>query len=815
MTEVKLIIMGFLLSLTVFSTSVSANECISEDITINNTVTSEWTIDCDSAHRNGSYAKYYTFTLNSPESVTIDLSSEIDTYLYLISGTDQSAVPIAENDDFNDAHHSQIKMNLVAGTYTIEATTYEQNEFANFELSLTGVLECTSEITFESTLTGTFEKGCSSEHRTGSYAKYYTFTLANPESVIINLDSSIDPYLFLISGTNQNATPITENDDHNGVNSQISMDLPAGTYTIEATTYSSNQSGSFELSLGEVMTKTFKGQVTLPKEILNLLNSCVSEECPSISVNMHTSNFQQWGGASVDYNETTQAYEYQFAMTERAIDNTYFMNMYIQNGDRGSESLVYSFGADHQVGGTGDAEDVMYHSDELWNNERPKTVEPLALSANTETVIVDLDFSNKNVGRHKVTGTIHLPTDIDMFEIVEEDGYSYYKNSLQASISGQYTGSWVEVDRETVNENNDYSFVTSLPHNLPEVSKLSISLYGNLYDSQIQARYDVNASKFISGWSSLYENSIMEFDQTIADFGTLNMASYLDGYELVRGSLVIPNNFKERGDYRHMSMFVYSSSFYANTGIDLYDYNESNPPEFSIFIPGSEKNTIKQGGLKFRVQFSWATNDSNGNYATYYGFGEDSSVGGEGVNADKLLEGCIDPNSATPLIVDTSDVYPRVDLDLREYNVPYTFKAKGTLSVPSNITNLYFYGHNRNCNSFYNAWGWAQNNGDGTWSYEIYNLLENNEYAIEVNYSEESNNNSWYNYVLNNNNMDLTTEGVFLDEIRYEDTIIYPDPLATITGSADEEIVIAPFEFILHPPQNTGVSPAIIMYLLN
>ena len=681
--------------------------------------------------------------------------------------------------------------------------------------------ECTStEITLDSTVSADWTTDCNSTHRPDTYAKYYTFTLDNPKTVVINLDSEVDTYLYLLPDSNQSSNPIAENDDYNGLNSQIIMDLSAGTYTIEATTFNIGELGVFTLSLAEATVTEFKGKVTLPSSITDLLNDCSAEECPSISVNMNSTDGMIREGTYVDYNDSSTFYEYQLTVIgEAGADTSYTMEMYIENGDMGSESLVYSFGSDNQVGGTDDAVDVMYHWDEVWNGEIPIVVEPLLVSADIDTVVVDLDFTNKNVGRHKVTGKIHLPLDINMSDSVEEDGYLYYINDLYVNIEGSNTWAWATVNRIAEGGNNDYSFVTSIPHNLPEPSKLSIGVNGRLYNHQIQATYKVPpADKFVSGWLDSSENYI-EFNQTVADFGTMDMAVFLDGYELLTGSVKAPSNLITRGTDRSMSLSVHGNTFNGYSYIDLYDYNESAPPQFSILIPGSEKETIKTEGLKFSVYFDWYDNNNgtNGYFYSYYTFGEDKAIGGTGVNEDHLLEGCINESDATPLVVSTSTLYPIVDINLSNYAVPYTFKITGTLPVPSTIEYLDLWSSTTDCsNSVVNSYAWSWDNGDGTWSYEINSLLDSSTYAIRVQYSETSNPDIWYEYVLNDTDMDLTTEGVFLDEIHYDENgqIIYPDPLATITGSADEEIAIAPFEFIL-PASSNAVSPAVIMYLLN
>ena len=65
----------------------------------------------------------------------------------------------------------------------------------------------------------------------------------------IDLVSTTDPYLFLLQGAGRDGTVLARNDDSDGLNSRISRSLSAGTYTVEATTYSSGAMGSFTLTL--------------------------------------------------------------------------------------------------------------------------------------------------------------------------------------------------------------------------------------------------------------------------------------------------------------------------------------------------------------------------------------------------------------------------------------------------------------------------------------------------------------------------------------------------------------------------------------
>lgn len=77
----------------------------------------------------------------------------------------------------------------------------------------------------------------------------YTLTLTSSASVEINLTSSVDTYLYL---KNAAGSVIASDDDGGaGYNSKIVTSLGAGTYTVVAATYSSGQSGSFNLTTSQ------------------------------------------------------------------------------------------------------------------------------------------------------------------------------------------------------------------------------------------------------------------------------------------------------------------------------------------------------------------------------------------------------------------------------------------------------------------------------------------------------------------------------------------------------------------------------------
>ena len=122
---------------------------------------------------------------------------------------------------------------------------------------------CTEAITPPATINGTWASDCLSEkpsRATGGgqrYARFYTFTLTQASDVEITMESSADTYLYLLAGHGTDGTTLHDNDDHDSnefslaanTDSGISATLDAGDYTIEATTYASETTGDFTLTV--------------------------------------------------------------------------------------------------------------------------------------------------------------------------------------------------------------------------------------------------------------------------------------------------------------------------------------------------------------------------------------------------------------------------------------------------------------------------------------------------------------------------------------------------------------------------------------
>ena len=87
------------------------------------------------------------------------------------------------------------------------------------------------------------------------YARLYTFTLPQASTATITLTSVVvpDTYLFLLEGAGRDGAVLYENDDIDtaggNYGSRIAERLPAGSYTIVATTYNTDREGDFTLSV--------------------------------------------------------------------------------------------------------------------------------------------------------------------------------------------------------------------------------------------------------------------------------------------------------------------------------------------------------------------------------------------------------------------------------------------------------------------------------------------------------------------------------------------------------------------------------------
>ena len=250
-----------------------------------------WNTECTSSIEapGGSgdrYARFYTFTLDAESDVTIDLNSDEDTYLYLRSGISTDGTVDHENDDITPGNYdSQIEERLDAGSYTVEATTYNAGVTGSFTLTVAVVPVsdttdpeppdmpdpppdpapdpttlipegCTLQSFSGTSEDGSWTSDCVSQNRTENgthYAKFFSFSVSRSATYDITLVSRTDPYLILLDDTGDVID--SDDDDDDGLfnlgsrNSGIRIALDPGDYIVEATTYAGSATGAFTLTI--------------------------------------------------------------------------------------------------------------------------------------------------------------------------------------------------------------------------------------------------------------------------------------------------------------------------------------------------------------------------------------------------------------------------------------------------------------------------------------------------------------------------------------------------------------------------------------
>ena len=114
-------------------------ECV-EVIAADGSVAGAWAPDCESQPRSPAPARFFTFALDTPSEVTIDLRSSLDTLLYVRRGHAQWGYRIAVDDDSGEGRNARISRTFDAGVYTIEATTYKRwRRSGSFTLRVAGL----------------------------------------------------------------------------------------------------------------------------------------------------------------------------------------------------------------------------------------------------------------------------------------------------------------------------------------------------------------------------------------------------------------------------------------------------------------------------------------------------------------------------------------------------------------------------------------------------------------------------------------------------------------------------------------------------
>ncbi len=221
------------------------------------TTDGSWASDCASLARDGSYSRFYNFTVdttgygnptfNTAKPYKISLaSSDADAYLILREGGRTAGPAIAESDNIGAAPtqtNAQLLIDLSSGTYTVEATTAAAAETGAFSLT---VLEPSQacHTSFASLGGGRAQiasglyngNSCAGEKYSADFGRFYTFSAAYDGVLRVEVDSTDNMAAILRNGATKSGTILVDDDANvaSGSSNNVFYQVSSGsTYTIE------------------------------------------------------------------------------------------------------------------------------------------------------------------------------------------------------------------------------------------------------------------------------------------------------------------------------------------------------------------------------------------------------------------------------------------------------------------------------------------------------------------------------------------------------------------------------------------------------
>lgn len=249
-----------IIALAMCAQSAWAGFC-NQNASIGNAISDYWGSDCESIHHvkynpygsdAGYPAKFFQFELTRDADVSISLSQPHASELFLIEGNNKYATPLLSYQG------SSIKTRLSAGTYIVEAVNrYTGNNTFLIEYNDIGSSTCISSINFGNTESDGWVPECESTSRDiedpydtipgeGHRAKYFTFSLDQDSDIAVNIDATVDSYVYILDGHGEFGSIVEE---FSGANT--SKFLAAGDYTIELTTKERYAPGKFSILLNK------------------------------------------------------------------------------------------------------------------------------------------------------------------------------------------------------------------------------------------------------------------------------------------------------------------------------------------------------------------------------------------------------------------------------------------------------------------------------------------------------------------------------------------------------------------------------------
>ena len=202
----------------------------------------------------GSFVELYTFEVEVPGPVIIDLTSqEFDSFLRLYN---RDCEEVAIDDDSGDGSNSRMTIDLEACTYLVGVNSYSNGEIGAYELAIRcpDVRLCrdceVGSVACGETVDGSLDEGdCALAD--GTLIDSYTFTVEQTSNVSITLRSGeFDTFLNL---SDNFCEIFLSNEDCDPGNFEVScieaVSLNPGTYTIGVSSAGAGEAGSYQLEV--------------------------------------------------------------------------------------------------------------------------------------------------------------------------------------------------------------------------------------------------------------------------------------------------------------------------------------------------------------------------------------------------------------------------------------------------------------------------------------------------------------------------------------------------------------------------------------
>lgn len=249
---------------------VANNEQCVQAISAGTPISDGWISACESTSRDivdpyntipgeGHRTKYFTFSLADHTDIRIDVESTVNTYIYILSGTGEFAVP------YEDFSSETITTSLPQGDYTIEVTTHDRYAPGQFTIefnSYSNAGGCSQDLTLGTVVSGSWSADCEIrswlDENGDPYqgdgperANYYRFTLTEAKEVRFSLSGQNDSntiFSLYESGNYLNKLATTQASYWGSPDNEFSIRLEPGSYELEVTKYNEIAIGNYTIS---------------------------------------------------------------------------------------------------------------------------------------------------------------------------------------------------------------------------------------------------------------------------------------------------------------------------------------------------------------------------------------------------------------------------------------------------------------------------------------------------------------------------------------------------------------------------------------